>query len=389
MKILQVIPYFVPAYGYGGPVKVCFDISKELVKRGHRVTVVTTDALDARKRVGKTRENINGIEVIRFRNLSNWLAKNRNGFFPLGFKKWLRKNISQYDVVHCHDFFTYQNLVVSQICAKKKIPFIIQPHGSLCSVRQKSRSFTAKKIFLKLFLPGLFKSSKIIALTQKEKDDITRIDNSLKNKITILPNGLKLNKFKKVSKIDLWKKYNLPQENKIIGFIGRIQYIKGLDISLEILNKIKKEINFTFLIIGPDEGQKGNLQRQAKKLGIEENIIFTGMLKGKEKLQVIKSCNLFLFLSRSEGLPMTVLEIAALGVPQIISKNCNVPEIEEFNGGFEFRLKDKKEIARKILEIINSKKENYLKLKQGAIKMANIKFNLSKIINRLEIILKQ
>jgi glycosyltransferase involved in cell wall biosynthesis len=93
-----------------------------------------------------------------------------------------------------------------------------------------------------------------------------KIYNSLKNKTTILPNGLKLNKFKKVSKIDLWKKYNLPQENKIIGFIGRIQYIKGLDISLEILNKIKKEINFTFLIIGPDEGQKSNFQRQAKKL---------------------------------------------------------------------------------------------------------------------------
>lgn len=46
MKILQVIPAFYPAHAYGGTVEVAYHISKELVRRGHEVTVYTSDSLD-------------------------------------------------------------------------------------------------------------------------------------------------------------------------------------------------------------------------------------------------------------------------------------------------------------------------------------------------------
>ena len=72
----------------------------------------------------------------------------------------------------------------------------------------------------------------------------------------------------------------------------------------------------------------------AKKLGIADRVIFAGILGGEEKLQVMKSCDMFLFTSRDEGLPMAVLEAAALGVPQVISTECNVPELVEYQAGF-------------------------------------------------------
>ena len=46
MKFLQVIPAFYPAHAYGGTVEVAYHISKELVRRGHEVTVYTSDSLD-------------------------------------------------------------------------------------------------------------------------------------------------------------------------------------------------------------------------------------------------------------------------------------------------------------------------------------------------------
>jgi len=46
MRILQVVSYFPPAYAFGGPVKTAYQISKELIKRGHEVVVYTTDAKD-------------------------------------------------------------------------------------------------------------------------------------------------------------------------------------------------------------------------------------------------------------------------------------------------------------------------------------------------------
>lgn len=147
MKILQVIPYFVPAYGYGGPLKACFDVSKELVKRGNEVTVVTTDTFDGKNRISKLEEEIDGIRIIRFKNISNSLAKNYNGYLPVGFFGWAKNNLKSFDVAYCHDFFTLQNIIVAYFCKKYSVPFIIQPHGTLSPVRQESKAYLLKKYF--------------------------------------------------------------------------------------------------------------------------------------------------------------------------------------------------------------------------------------------------
>lgn len=383
MKILQVIPYFVPAYSYGGPVKVCFDISIELVKRGHQVTVTTTDALDNENRIKKSQETIGNIKIIRFKNLSNFLAKNHNGFLPINFFFWAKNNIKNFDIVHCHDFFTLQNIITAYFCKKYNVPFIIQPHGTLSLIRQNAKFKNSKKLFLNLF-NNVFKNSKnIIALTKNEKNEIIQINQKLEKKIKIIPNGIEMAEFQNIKKINLHKKYKIPEKNKIIGYIGRIQYIKGLDISLEILASLKKKLDFTYLIIGPDEGEKNNLEKKIKKLNLEKNVIFIGILEGNEKLETIKSCDLFLFTSRSEGLPMTILEVAALGIPQIISENCNVPEIEKFDAGKVFSLKNKEKITNSLNDILNNNKI-LKKMSENAKDLSRIKFDLKKVCYKIE-----
>lgn len=387
MRILQIIPYFIPAYSYGGPVKVCFDLSKELVARGHKVTVSTTDTLDGKNRINSYKEKNNGIDIIRFKNISNYLAKNFNCYSPIGFYSWAKNNINNYDIVHCHDFFTYQNIITSYFCKKYNIPFIIQPHGTLSPIRQKARFKRVKYFFIKLFNSTLNNSKYIVALTKQERKEILTVDNNSSNKIKIIPNGLNIKEFENIKQVDLHKKYSIPNENKIIGYIGRIQYIKGLDISLEILSKLKNKINFTYLIIGPNEGEKEKLETLIKKLKLQKNVIFVGILSGAEKLETIKSCDIFLFTSRSEGLPMTILEIAALGVPQILSANCNVPEIAQFGAGKVFELSAANKLPSSIVNIINNtgKLNN---MSTNAIALSRQKFNLKIICTRFENIYK-
>jgi glycosyltransferase involved in cell wall biosynthesis len=383
MKILQVIPYFVPAYSYGGPIKGCFDISEELAKRGHEITVVTTDTLDGKKRIPNPEEDINGIRIIRFRNISNWLAKNCNGYLPTGFYAWTKKNIRNFDVVHCHDFFTLQNIIIAHFCKKNNIPFIIHPHGTLSPIAQKAKFKITKKIFLKLFATVLKNSRNIIALTETEKREIIAIDENLRDKIEIIPNGLKMEEFENIQKINIHKKYGIPDKNKIIGYLGRIQYIKGIDISLEILSLLINKLDFTYLIIGPDEGEKKKLENKIQKIGLESNVIFTGLLSGKTKLETMKSCDMFLLTSRCEGLPMATLEVAALGVPQIISNNCNVTEIEKFNAGFTLDLKDIDSFVNKIQEVLTN--ENLHKnLSANSPKMISECFDFKIVCNRIE-----
>jgi len=372
MKILYVVPYFVPAWSYGGPVKVVYDFAKELIGQGHNVTVATTDVLDSKSRNKKLRETIDDIKIIRFKNINNGVARNLNFYTPVGFKKWLKQNIQDYDIVHIHEFFTYQSLVTCKICSKAQKPYIIQPHGSLSQVCRKSRFYGIKTLAVKKFKRLIDTSSAVIALNSAEKKDILSIYPESKSKITIVPNGLNLDEFKNVRRVDLHKSYKIAKENNIIVFIGRIHYKKGLDISLEALALLKNTLNFTFIIIGPDEGEKNNLIKLAKTLKIQDHIIFTGLMSGIKKLETLKSADLSLLNSRSEGLPTTLLESAALGLPIVCSDGSNFPEVGQFEAGFV--VDSKKQTAQMIKLILN---DNQLRkrLSQNALKLAS-SFNL-------------
>lgn len=382
MNILVVIPYYVPAYSYGGPVAVAHDLNKAFVQKGYSVTIVTTDVHDASSRNTIQEEFIDGVKIIRFKNVSNYLAKNFNAYLPFGFKKWIKENLKNYDIVHCHDFFTYQNVVVSKYCKKFGVPFIVQPHGCLDSVRIEAKNSKVKTFFLNIF-SAIFKNSKyIVALTKHEKNAILPFVNN-SDKIKIIPNGIQTNEFKNISKINLHKKYNFSPETKLLFYFGRVQYIKGIDYIIQTLSKLKPSFKYHFFIIGPDErGEKAYLQKLISKYNLIENITFTGQLEGEEKKQFIASCDLSLFLSRGEGLPMTILEIAALGIPNILSRECYVPEIAKSGGGYEVEKENYAENA----QLIHQHFQNELKIHQmqtNAQTVIKEKFELDVIVEKM------
>lgn len=351
----MVIPYFMPAISYGGPVTVSYDMARGLVAGGHKVTVATTDVFDERSRVRQTAEVLDGIRVLRFRNVSNALAKRCNGYLPLLFVPWFVRNCSRFDVVHCHDFFSLQAVVAGFVCRLRGVPFLLQPHGSLSAVRRAARFAWAKRLLVFLF-GGILRSARnIIALTRAEKESIASLVPALAEKIVIVPNGLDPGAFADVEKTDLHAVYDIPLGRRIIGFIGRLAYIKGIDISLEVLALLKEKEDFAFLVIGPDEGELESLRALAAELGLAERVVFAGILGGGEKLRVMQSCDFFLFTSRDEGLPMALLEVAALGLPQVASRECNVPELAEYRAGFVHACDDVAGLARSVETLLRDR----------------------------------
>lgn len=372
-NILYVIPYFVPAWSYGGPVKVTYDFAKELINLGHHITVATTDVLDAKSRNKKLYEEIDGISVYRFKNINNKIARNFNFYTPIGLTRWLKQNIKNYDIVHIHEFFTYQSYFTCKICQHLDKPFVLQPHGSLSLVSIRSR-YSIKKFVIHKFTNLVESSNAIIALNEKERRDIINVYPQTKSKVIVAPNGIDLDEFKEIETIDLHQSYGIPKGNKIIGFLGRLHYKKGLDLSLKAMVRLKNKINFTFLIIGPDEGEKANLEEQAKQLGIQDRIVFAGLVSGRQKLETLKSTDISLLNSRSEGLPTTLLESAALGLPIICSRESNLPEVEKYEAGFI--VDNGQQAAQKIILVLQDDKLRK-KLAQNALKLAG-SFDLKK-----------
>src|SRR4249919_699739 len=109
MKILFAVSYYEPAWAYGGPPRMVFDLARELVRRGHEVTVCTTDALDDGKRVAKLEEMSHGVRIVRFPNLSNRVAFHLKIFLPIGMRLWLDEHVREFDVVHLFDARTMLN----------------------------------------------------------------------------------------------------------------------------------------------------------------------------------------------------------------------------------------------------------------------------------------
>ena len=136
MKILQVIAYFNPKFV--GDVSVCYNLSKQLAKKGHEVTILTSDfGFDAD--YSKIIEN-QGVRVVCCKTVINW------GLFIYSpsIQAFLKENIKDFDVIHMHNFRSFQNNCVAAFAVKEKIPYIIQAHGSVLPFCGKRR---LKKLF--------------------------------------------------------------------------------------------------------------------------------------------------------------------------------------------------------------------------------------------------
>jgi glycosyltransferase involved in cell wall biosynthesis len=127
LKILQVVPFFYPAWAYGGVPRVAYELSKELVKRGHDVTVYTTDVRDRDSRYVPEKRSVivDGIKVFYFKNLSNRLAYDYQQYFPIGLKSFVRRTIKDFDIIHLHAHRHLLNNIVHYYASKFNKPYIL------------------------------------------------------------------------------------------------------------------------------------------------------------------------------------------------------------------------------------------------------------------------
>lgn len=311
MKILQVIPSFYPSTGYGGGPLVAYEISKNLIKLGHKVTVLTTDSNDNISRLKAGKFLVDEIEIHYLKNLDNNLAYKHKIFLSRGIFSFFRKN-TKFDVMHLHDYRTYQNLIAYHHAQKYHIPYVLQPHGALPDSESK---MVLKKIFDIAFGYQLLKNaSKILPLNDSEANRLNGI--VPKEKIEIIPNGINLSQYRTIPSYGEFKRENgLKYNEKFILYIGRLHESKGIDLLLKCYANLHTQNTLTKLIIaGPNDGYLDNLKTIARELKIFDDIIFPGYLSQTDKLKAFVDADVFV-TPKFYGFPLTFLEAMVCGVP--------------------------------------------------------------------------
>lgn len=341
MKILQVSLRFPPAPAYGGVPRTTYLVSKELVRRGHEVTVFTTDAYDAKSRFAFQHSPMlmDGIKVCHFRSMSNYLAYKNLPVAPT-MARALNKHIQSFDLVHLNEYFHFQALLVHHYATKKNIPYILQAHGSLPRSVQRQNSKTVlfnksqpKKIFDTLFGHSIVKdASRIIATSSVESDQFTQVfpDFPL-DKVVHSPNYVDLESYEDLPATGQFrKKYNIEENAKMVLFLSRIHERKGADLLVAAFSRLKRTVDFPvkLVVAGPDEGYSRTLRSLAKELEVENDVVFPGLLHEREKLGAYVDADVFVLPSkdRYESFGNVVLEALACGTPVIVTNNCGVSE---------------------------------------------------------------
>jgi glycosyltransferase involved in cell wall biosynthesis len=388
MKILQVVPYFPPAYAFGGPVKATYQISRELIKRGHEVVVYTTDAKNFNSRLEIDSSNTDeGIKVHRFKNLSLTFVKKFKLFITPQLALFAREEIKNFDIIHLHEHRTFQNIVIHRRARKHDIPYVLQVHGSLPRIGAWRR---LKSIYDVLFGYRLLRdASKVIALTRVEAEQY-RSMGVPEEKIAIIPNGIDLSEYADLSpKGSFKKKFNIPEDSKIIFYLGRIHKIKGIDFLVRAYAYLKNEmkcINAVLVIAGPDDGFLGEVKSLVQSLGISRLVMFTGPLYGKEKLGAYVDSDLVVLPSRYEAFPNVVLEAYACSKPVVASNVGAIPDIVlHGETGLLFQAGDVKGLANAIAYMLANPEEAE-RMGCNARRLVEEKFSIDRVVTQLEIL---
>lgn len=256
--------------------------------------------------------------------------------------KFCKKN--NIDVIHAHLARDYWIAYITKLLYKRaKLVFT------------RHVSFPIKSTLLK---KKMYKSTdKIIAVASAVEKSLLDSGVVIKEKISVIYNGIDVSKINNAVKNKLRKELDLNNDAVIIGTIGsfcpnkdQLTFIKSIP---DIINKIP---NAVFVIIGSgDENYKKELDELVKKLGLTGKVRFLGARS--DIYDLIKDFNVFLLTSKQEGFPLVIIEAMAAGVPVISTNVGGISEVIKNNEtGILIPPESPKELSKAVIELLSDKK---------------------------------
>ncbi len=334
-EITFVTQYFAPAWGYGGPPKILYTLAKELIKRGIKVNVVTTDVLDE-GRNKSLKEVLDKIEIFRYRTLSNYAAYKTKLIFAPQILSHSKEIIKRSDLVLFSDLRAIINWQIYPYVIKRNIPYGIFAFGEI-PYGDGIKSII-KKIFDAVWVHNFIINAKwLFAQTEHEKEMYKLYFgiSGTESDLFPLPVDKIIKKPVKKQVEQLKKKLNITNNDKLITFIGRINYLKGIDILINAIEDLlHNDRNIKILIVGRDDGYLDSLLKLIPK-DIKAQVIFTGPLYGIQArlIYCISSC--FSITPRFyEETSSAAVEALSYGVPVVVTKETDIPFLSDYQGGF-------------------------------------------------------
>jgi glycosyltransferase involved in cell wall biosynthesis len=275
------------------------------------------------------------------------------GFSP-ALSNQLRAQVRPGGIIHSHGLWMYPGTLARKCASKSRCPLVISPHGML-------EPWALNHSRLKKMLAAWWFEDKNLqeadclhALCTAEADSFRRY--GLKNPIAIIPNGVDMDGLCLPAAADtITERFSGMKGQHRILFLSRLHPKKGLVNLLWAWQKMTRDFkDWCLLIAGAGQpAYEQELRILVKDYALEKSVLFLGSVYGEDKRQILAAADVFVLPSFSEGFSMAILEAAAAGLPVLLTRECNFPELAKSGAAIEISPQTSaiEEGLRQILEL--------------------------------------
>jgi glycosyltransferase involved in cell wall biosynthesis len=311
MKILRVVGDIYPDV-IGGLEIHAHEMSKMQANLGHEVTVFTSNTNNLPEEEFKY-----GYRIIRYSRIIKIFG---NSISSALFIK-LIKNRYNYDIIHAHSHL----FLSTNICALMRLigssPLIISNHGLISA----SAPVWFNKIYLKTIGKWtLNRADKIICYTEGERENIEKLGVDHK-KISVIHNGVDTTLFTP-------KFSDNPKKRNQIVWVGRHVPGKGVEYLIEAFSQVLKKIPGAHLVLVGDGPEKIAIEEKIRKMHLQSSVTLIDYLDNTTLPKIYSQSDVFALPSLMEGVPRTLLEAMACGVPVVTTNLPHLLDIVEGAG---------------------------------------------------------
>lgn len=349
MKILMLTWEYPPRI-VGGIARVVNDLSKRLIKDGHDVYVVTY-----REESAPYYENDKGVHVYR---VDNYMI-NPNNFIDwimqLNFNMVAKVNEliakgEKFDVIHAHDWLVAY--AAKTLKNSYDLPLVSTIHATEAG-RNGGIHDEVQRYINDTEWMLTYESSEVIVNSKFMKNDLQRLFGLPYEKINVVANGINSTAYSGVEKDYDFRRQYAADNEKIILFMGRLVYEKGVQHLISAMPKILENYHDAKLVIAGKGGMLDELKAQVEAMGLGQKVYFTGYLNAKQVSKMYKCADISVFPSTYEPFGIVALEAMLAGVPTVVSDVGGLNEIVEHGvDGMKSYAGNPNSLADSILELL-------------------------------------
>jgi glycosyltransferase involved in cell wall biosynthesis len=316
--------------------EVALEFLSKISGKNHRISVILGDAHGEFNPKGFDKD-------ITFYFASKWDALSEVTGTPYPVFKNIKNLLKTLhpDVVHINSHLFLSNYQVAMAAHSLRIPIVVTVHGVMA--KRGLILNILQWVYWRTLARSLFNiAERVICLTNNDAAIVAELVGGY-DKISVIPNGVDVNFFK-------------PSKQKVKGLIvwvGRFVPEKGLVYLLEAMRDIVKDVPLAKLLLVGDGIMMSDLKRLSRQLGLASHVEFLGAVGRATVAEILSKASVFAFPSMREGLPFSVLEAMACGVPIVGSDISGVNDIVvDGASGLLVQPRNSRSLAKAIISLL-------------------------------------